>query len=316
MTVLDTNLLGTVHGGVVMKLVDDVAGVVAQRHSGGPAVTASMDEMDFLEPVRVGDLVHAEPHRSTGPARTLDGGRRPGARRAVERGGGRTGAGRHGVPRVRRGRRGRPSRGRSRRCSPETAEDRRRFGEAEIRRDAPPGPARRPSCGPARPPAGADGRQPRRDPLLRDDLGRSAARCPSGRRSVRSTARCSARCCRRPWGNRSARPSRCRPPLTAREPPWPHPASPTRWEWRPPVTVSASRRSLSACTMSTICCSNPASFDWIWPSGTSVIDAAECGTCAQTASIAAIPASLSGPSRVMTSCWASAYVDALRCSRS
>jgi acyl-CoA hydrolase len=59
MTVLDTNLLGTVHGGVVMKLVDDVAGVVAQRHSGGPAVTASMDEMAFLEPVRVGDLVHA-----------------------------------------------------------------------------------------------------------------------------------------------------------------------------------------------------------------------------------------------------------------
>ena len=42
-----------------MKLVDDVAGVVAQRHSGGPAVTASMDEMDFLAPVRVGDLVLA-----------------------------------------------------------------------------------------------------------------------------------------------------------------------------------------------------------------------------------------------------------------
>ena len=59
MTVLDTNLLGSVHGGVVMKLVDDVAGVVAQRHSGGAAVTASMDEMVFLEPVRVGDLVHA-----------------------------------------------------------------------------------------------------------------------------------------------------------------------------------------------------------------------------------------------------------------
>ena len=55
MTVLDTNLLGTVHGGVVMKLVDDVAGVVASRHSGGPAVTASLDELDFLRPVRVGD---------------------------------------------------------------------------------------------------------------------------------------------------------------------------------------------------------------------------------------------------------------------
>lgn len=59
MTVLDTNLLGTLHGGVIMKLVDDVAGAVASRHTGGPAVTASMDEMAFLHPVRVGDLVHA-----------------------------------------------------------------------------------------------------------------------------------------------------------------------------------------------------------------------------------------------------------------
>jgi acyl-CoA hydrolase len=60
MSVLDTNVLGIVHGGVVMKLVDDVSGVVAHRHSGADAVTASMDEMDFLSPVRIGDLVHAE----------------------------------------------------------------------------------------------------------------------------------------------------------------------------------------------------------------------------------------------------------------
>jgi acyl-CoA hydrolase len=59
MSVLDTNLLGTVHGGVIMKLVDDVAGAAASRHSGGTAVTASMDEMAFLEPVHVGDLVYA-----------------------------------------------------------------------------------------------------------------------------------------------------------------------------------------------------------------------------------------------------------------
>ncbi len=59
MTAIDTNLLGSVHGGVIMKMVDSVAGAVAQRHSGGPAVTASMDEMAFLEPVHVGDLVHA-----------------------------------------------------------------------------------------------------------------------------------------------------------------------------------------------------------------------------------------------------------------
>src|SRR6476646_7278176 len=57
MTANDTNLLGTVHGGVIMKLVDDAAGAVAGRHSGGPAVTAALDEMAFLEPVRVGDIV-------------------------------------------------------------------------------------------------------------------------------------------------------------------------------------------------------------------------------------------------------------------
>lgn len=60
MSVTDTNLLGSVHGGVVMKLADDVAGLVANRHSGGPAVTVALDEMAFLVPVRVGDLLHAE----------------------------------------------------------------------------------------------------------------------------------------------------------------------------------------------------------------------------------------------------------------
>jgi len=59
MTSLDVNLLGTVHGGVVMRMVDSVAGAAAGRHSRGPAVTVSMDEMVFLRPVRVGDLVHA-----------------------------------------------------------------------------------------------------------------------------------------------------------------------------------------------------------------------------------------------------------------
>ena len=54
------NLLGNVHGGVVMRLVDSTAGAVAQRHSGGPAVTAAMDEMAFLRPVHVGDILRAE----------------------------------------------------------------------------------------------------------------------------------------------------------------------------------------------------------------------------------------------------------------
>ncbi|GAA2527486.1 acyl-CoA thioesterase [Winogradskya humida] len=59
MTAIDVNLYGTVHGGVLMKFVDDVAGAAAARHSGGTAVTAAIDEIVFVEPVRVGDLVHA-----------------------------------------------------------------------------------------------------------------------------------------------------------------------------------------------------------------------------------------------------------------
>jgi uncharacterized protein (TIGR00369 family) len=54
------NLLGNVHGGEVMRLVDSTAGAAAGRHSGGPAVTAAMDEMAFLAPVHVGDILRAE----------------------------------------------------------------------------------------------------------------------------------------------------------------------------------------------------------------------------------------------------------------
>ncbi|MEH1018008.1 hotdog domain-containing protein [Micromonospora sp. CPCC 206060] len=59
MTAVDVNLYGTVHGGVLMKFIDDVAGAAAARHSGGTAVTAAIDEIVFAEPVRVGDLLHA-----------------------------------------------------------------------------------------------------------------------------------------------------------------------------------------------------------------------------------------------------------------
>jgi len=53
----EANLLGNIHGGEIVKLADSTAGAVAQRHSGGPAVTAALDEMAFLEPVHVGDIV-------------------------------------------------------------------------------------------------------------------------------------------------------------------------------------------------------------------------------------------------------------------
>jgi uncharacterized protein (TIGR00369 family) len=57
MGIMDANLQGNVHGGVIMKLVDTAAGTAAIRHSGGRVVTAAMDEMSFLHPVMLGDLV-------------------------------------------------------------------------------------------------------------------------------------------------------------------------------------------------------------------------------------------------------------------
>jgi acyl-CoA hydrolase len=51
------NLLGNVHGGTVMKLCDTAGGLAAMKHCGGPVVTAALDEMTFLEPVFVGELV-------------------------------------------------------------------------------------------------------------------------------------------------------------------------------------------------------------------------------------------------------------------
>lgn len=57
MSAREANLLGNIHGGEIVKLADSTAGAVAQRHSGGPAVTAALDEMAFLAPVHVGDIV-------------------------------------------------------------------------------------------------------------------------------------------------------------------------------------------------------------------------------------------------------------------
>lgn len=53
----DTNLYGTVHGGVVLHLIDDAAAAAAARHCGGPAVTASVERLNFLNPAQVGDLL-------------------------------------------------------------------------------------------------------------------------------------------------------------------------------------------------------------------------------------------------------------------
>ncbi|WSR66775.1 acyl-CoA thioesterase [Streptomyces sp. NBC_01198] len=132
MSAHDTNLLGTVHGGVVMKLVDDAAGAVAGRHCEGPAVTGAMDEMAFLEPVRVGDLLQVKAQVNWTGKTSMEVGVRVVAERWNEA--------------------GRPAKqvasaylvfvavdaeGRPRRVPPvlpETAQDRRRWQEAQIRR--------------------------------------------------------------------------------------------------------------------------------------------------------------------------------------
>jgi uncharacterized protein (TIGR00369 family) len=51
------NPLGNVHGGVIMRLVDEAAGLCAMRHAQHPAVTIAIDSMTFYSPVRVGELV-------------------------------------------------------------------------------------------------------------------------------------------------------------------------------------------------------------------------------------------------------------------
>ena len=57
MGVADANNAGFVHGGVVMKLCDEVAGLAAVKHSRCRVVTAGMDRMTFLVPIHPGELV-------------------------------------------------------------------------------------------------------------------------------------------------------------------------------------------------------------------------------------------------------------------
>jgi uncharacterized protein (TIGR00369 family) len=54
------NVLGNVFGGVILSLVDRVAAVAAIRHAGGPCVTVSVDQVNFREPIHVGELVIAQ----------------------------------------------------------------------------------------------------------------------------------------------------------------------------------------------------------------------------------------------------------------
>lgn len=56
----DSNLLGNILGGRVMHLIDVAGAIAAHRHCRRQVVTASVDHLDFLNPVRVGDLMILE----------------------------------------------------------------------------------------------------------------------------------------------------------------------------------------------------------------------------------------------------------------
>jgi acyl-CoA hydrolase len=56
----DTNSYGTIFGGQVLALIDEVAAIAAMRHCKQPVVTASIDSVDFLNPARLGDILTVE----------------------------------------------------------------------------------------------------------------------------------------------------------------------------------------------------------------------------------------------------------------
>lgn len=60
MQVQHANLSGNVHGGWIMKLVDEAGALAAMRHSQSRVVTIAIDQMQFYEPIRLGDLVTLE----------------------------------------------------------------------------------------------------------------------------------------------------------------------------------------------------------------------------------------------------------------
>jgi acyl-CoA thioesterase YciA len=53
----DTNALGTIFGGVILSQIDQAAAIEAHKYHKGAVVTVAMDEIEFKQPVFVGDVV-------------------------------------------------------------------------------------------------------------------------------------------------------------------------------------------------------------------------------------------------------------------
>lgn len=53
----EANMYGTVFGGKILEMVDKAAAVCAMRHAGRPCVTVAMERVEFLVPIRLGNLL-------------------------------------------------------------------------------------------------------------------------------------------------------------------------------------------------------------------------------------------------------------------
>src|SRR3954469_1537631 len=130
MSLEDANSAGFVHGGTVMYLCDEAAGLAAVRHSGLRCVTAAMDRMTFLLPVHVGELLTLESSVNAAWRSSMEIGVRVTAENI------RTGEKRHTntayLTMVALGDDGRPTRGPPLTC--ESQEEIRREREAQLRR--------------------------------------------------------------------------------------------------------------------------------------------------------------------------------------
>jgi acyl-CoA hydrolase len=131
MGVADANVAGNVHGGLILRLCDEVAGIAAVRHSGARVVTAALDRMTFLHPVYVGNLVTVKASVNAAWRTSMEVGVR------VEAENVRTGEITHTstayLTMVALDEDGRPSTVPA--VEPETADEQRRGREAQLRRD-------------------------------------------------------------------------------------------------------------------------------------------------------------------------------------
>jgi acyl-CoA hydrolase len=131
MGVTDANTSGNVHGGAILRLCDEAAGLAAVRHSRGRVVTAGMDRMTFVSPVYIGQLVTCRAMVNAAWRTSVEVGVR------VESEDVRTGTLQHActayLTMVALDKEGRPTRVPP--LAPETPEEMRRQREAQVRRD-------------------------------------------------------------------------------------------------------------------------------------------------------------------------------------